>query len=332
MATLKDVAEKAGVTVTTVSRMLNNRGYISEKTRENITNAMKELNYQPNEVARSLSLQKSSYIGLIVPSTRNMFFCKIIDGIEKLLSKRGYKLLLCNSNMELNKEIEYFDMLNANKVAGVIIASHTEGLVDKISFEAPIVTLNIVFNEKIPSVCSDMAGGGRLVAQHLIDNGCKKLAYIRGSEYLTSDETNRYLAFKEICEENNIQHVVFETNEEQFQEMRYDSVIQSLLCDYPEIDGVFASNDIIAAQIIQRCYEKGIEIPEKLKVIGYDDIDLCRLTTPQITTIRQPYNELCQKVTEHLFTMIEEKVNPGNAVIPVTLVERDTVKKRRRPV
>lgn len=330
MATLKDVAEKAGVTVTTVSRMINNRGYISEKTKENITNAMRELHYQPNEVARSLSLQRSSYIGLIVPSTRNMFFCKIIDGIEKLLSKKGYKLLLCNSNMELNKEIEYFDMLNANKVAGVIIASHTEGLVEKISFDAPIVTLNIVFNEQIPSVCSDMAEGGRLVAQHLIDHGCKKLAYIKGSEYLTSDEMNRYLAFKEICQQNHIHHVVFETTEEQFQEMGYDSVIQSLLCDYPEIDGVFASNDVIAAQIIQRCYEKGIEIPEKLKVIGYDDIDLCRLTTPQITTIRQPYDELCHKVIEHLFTLIEDKVNPGNAVIPVTLVERDTVKKRRR--
>jgi LacI family sucrose operon transcriptional repressor len=325
MATLKDVAEKAGVTVTTVSRMINNRGYMSEKTRNNILAAMKELNYQPNEIARSLSLKRSNFIGLIVPSTKNMFFGKIIQGIEQHLSERGYRLLLCNSNLEEAKEAEYFNMLNANKVAGVIIASHTENLEEKISSEAPILTLDRIISETIPYICADNYQGGVLATEHLIENGCQKLAYISGSSHLPMDANKRYLALRDVCEKYGIPHVVLDATEEQFQLMRYDSIVDTLLNKHGDVDGVFTSNDIIAAHIIHRCNEKKIRIPDDLKVIGYDDVDICLFTNPQITTIRQPYEEICKLAAENMIAMIEKKPFQSKLNLPVRLIRRGSV-------
>jgi len=325
MATLKDVAAKAGVTVTTVSRMINNRGYVSEATCANIRAAMKELHYQPNEVARSLSLKRSNLIGLIVPSSSNMFFCNIIDGIEKYVSKNGYKLLLCNSNHEMDKEIEYFEMLNANKVAGVIVTSRTQGLGNKIFIDAPIVTFDRVISDKIPSICVDNFQGGVLAATHLIERGAHNLAYISGSSDLDMDANKRYLGFKSVCDAHKVPYVVIDASEEQFLKMNYYQLARQFLDENPNVTGVFTSNDIIAAEVIRLCHKRGIKVPEQLKVVGYDDIELCNFTTPQITTIRQPYDDICRFVVQHLIQMIEKKEIPESKVLPVSLIQRGSV-------
>ena len=322
MATLKDVAAKAGVTVTTVSRMINNRGYVSEATRANIKAVMKELHYQPNEVARALSLQRSNLIGLIVPSSSNMFFCKIIDGIEKYVAQKGYKLLLCNSNHEMEKEIEYFEMLNANQVAGVIVTSRTQDLENKIFIDAPVVTFDRIISEKIPAICVDNFQGGILATTHLIEQGARDLAYISGSSDLDMDGNKRYHGFKSVCEMQGIPHVVVDANEEQFQEMNYYQVVRQFLDEFPSVTGVFTSNDIIAAEVIRLCNRRGIKVPQKLKVVGYDDIELCNFTTPQITTIRQPYDDICKLTVEYLIEMIEDEKTPESKVLPVSLIQR----------
>ncbi len=324
MSTLKDVAEKSGVTVTTVSRMLNNRGYISEKTRKKIRQAMKELNYQPNEFARALSLKKSRYIGLIVPSASNMYFCKVIDSIEHHVSKNGYKLLLCTSNLEAKKEIEYFDMLSANKVAGVIIASHTQNLDESIDIDAPIISIDRVISPRIPFVCSDNYQGGILAAEHLIGKGCKKLAHISGSTHLNMDANKRYYGFKEVCERKGIPHLVIDATEEQFMSMHYETIITMLLDRYPDVDGIFTSNDIIAAQVITICSKRGIHIPDQIKIVGYDDIDLCIIYNPSITTIRQSIDDICQYAVESIIFKAENKTLPSGVTFPVTLIERET--------
>lgn len=324
MSTLKDVAEKCGITVTTVSRMLNNRGYVSEKTKKKIRQAMKELNYQPNEFARALSLQRSSFIGLIVPSASNMFFCKVIDCVERHVSKHGYKLLLCASNLEPKKEIEYFDMLSANKVAGVIIASHTQDIDKNIAIDAPVISIDRILSPHIPSICSDNYQGGVLAAEHLINKGCKKLAHISGSTHLNMDANKRYFGFKEVCEKKDIPNIVIDATEEQFQSMHYETVVNMLLDKYPDVDGIFTSNDIIAAQVIAICNKRAIKIPDQIKVVGYDDIDLCTLYSPSITTIHQSVNDICQYAVESIIFKAENKVIPSRITFPVTLKERDS--------
>jgi len=325
MSTLKDVAERAGVTVTTVSRMLNNRGYVSEKTKNKIRQAMKELNYRPNEFARALSLQRSNFIGLIVPSARNMFFSKVIDSVERQVSKHGYKLLLCTSNLEPKKEFEYFDMLSANKVAGVIIASHTQDIDKKINLNAPVISIDRIISPQIPAICSDNYQGGVLAAEHLISKGCKKLAHISGSIHLNMDANKRYYGFKDVCEKKGVPHILIDATEEQFLSMNYDSIVNMLLDNYPDVDGIFTSNDIIAAQVIATCSRRGIRIPDQIKVVGYDDIDLCTIFNPSITSIRQAISEISLYAVESIISKAEkDKPIPSCIIFPVELIERET--------
>ncbi len=324
MATIKDVAKLSGVTVTTVSRMLNNRSYVSDKTKKKIRQAMKELNYTPNEIARSLITKKSTLIGLIVPSARHPFFSIIIDYVEHYCSKHNYKLLLCNSNREIEKETEYFDMLNGNKVAGVIIASHTQNLSSNIVVDSFVISIDRVIAPHIPSVCSENYQGGVLAAEHLIAKGCKKLAHISGSSYLDMDANKRYFGFKEVCEREGIPHVVIDASEEQFFSMHYEKMIANLIDDNPGLDGIFTSNDILAAQVIQACYNKGIKIPDEMKVVGYDDIDLCTLCTPKITTIQQSIDNICQYAVESIIAKSDGESVPISVTFPVKLIERET--------
>lgn len=325
MSTLKDVAEKSGVSVTTVSRMLNNRGYISEKTKKKIRQAMKELNYQPNEIARSLSKKSSNLIGLIVPSASNMFFCKVIDSVEHCVAKHGYKLLLCNSNHEAKKEIEYFDMLSANKAAGVILASRTQDIDKYIAFDAPVISIDRIISSRIPSICSDNYQGGVLAAEHLISKGCKKLAHISGSTNLNMDANKRMFGFKEVCEKHGIPYVVVDAGEEQFLTMKYEEIIHSLLDSHPDINGIFTSNDIIAAQVIKICNKRGIKIPSQMKIVGYDDIDLCTLCTPSITSIHQSIDDICYSAVESIISYnTRNRAIPTMTTFPVRLIERET--------
>lgn len=324
MVTLKDVAERAQVNVATVSRFLNDRGYISAKTRKVIQQAMKDLNYQPNEIARALSLKKSNFIGLIVPSASNLYFCNVVDRAERHAAMHGYKLLLCISYLDLKKEIEYFDLLRAHKVAGVILASHTQNIDEHIAIDEPVISIERDLSPQIPSVCSDNYQGGVLAAEHLIAKGCKALAYISGSTYLNLDSNKRYYGFKDVCEKNGIPVIFAEATDAQFLSMNYQSTIIALLDNNPHIDGIFTSNDIIAAQVLKLCRQKKIAVPEQMKIVGYDDIALCTLCTPSITTIRQSVDTICRYAVESIVFKKDDGVIPTSIVIPVSLVERET--------
>lgn len=154
MATLKDVAAKVGVSVTTVSRVLNNRGAISEKTREKVFQAMKELDYFPNEMARSLSNRNSYLLGLIVPYIYHPFFSLLTDAVELACRREGYKLLLCASGNSAQREKEHFSMLRANNVAGVLVCSRLEDATDYLKADFPLVSIERTIAD-IPSVSCD---------------------------------------------------------------------------------------------------------------------------------------------------------------------------------
>ncbi len=174
MATIKDVAERVGVTVTTVSRVLNNRGYISEATRQKVYEVMKELDYQPNEIARSLFRKKSNIIGIIIPTVSHPFFSELSNYIEYYAYNSGYKVILCNSHLDRTKEKEYVDMIRRHKVDGIIMGSHTLEIDEYINLNLPIVTFDRCIDESIPYVSSDNYGGGKLATNLLIEKGCKK--------------------------------------------------------------------------------------------------------------------------------------------------------------
>jgi len=178
MPNLKDVAKNAGLSVNTVSRVLNNRGYISEKTKDKVYRVMKEMNYQPNEMARALFRKRSNMIGLIIPTISHPFFAELTYFLEYYADQKGYKLLLCNSNRNISKEVEYIEMLKKNQVDAIIMGSAVLDVQHYLHLDLPIVSFDRVISEDIPVVTSNNLEGGKLVARLLIDKGCLHPVFI----------------------------------------------------------------------------------------------------------------------------------------------------------
>lgn len=294
MATIVDVARLAGVTPTTVSRVINNRGYISEKTKKRVQEAMDELGYQPNEIARSLTKQKSNTIGVIVPHISHPYFAKLISNLENEAAKKDYKIILCNSKEKAEKEKQYLDMCKSNRVAGIIICS---GNVESNKINTggiPVVLLEKNFEEGKLGIQCDNYQGGKLATEHLIECGCKKILHLSGviDEEMPAD--NREKAFIDVCSKNEIEYFIKKYDIDTYNQINYYDYIKAALNEIEGVDGIFASSDLIAAQVIQVCNEIKIRIPEDIKLVGFDDVDISQLTTPRITTVHQPIKEMAR--------------------------------------
>lgn len=324
MSTIKDVAQKAGVTVTTVSRILNNRGYIGEETRRKVQKVMEELDYHPNEIARSLFRKKSNMIGIIIPTVSHPFFSELSNYIEYYAYNSGYKILLCNSQLDRTKEKEYVDMLKRHKVDGIIMGSHTLEVDEYVNLNLPVVSLERCIAEDIPYVSADNYEGGRLATNLLIEKGCKKIAHICGSLRLNLLANKRSEAFIDIVRKKDIEHVVVQTELNSFDLNQDEILIHSLLMDYPDIDGLFASSDIKAAYAIKACYQLKKKVPESIKIVGFDDVKIASIIVPQISTIKQPIEEMSRLVIELLIKQINGEAVPVKNILPVSLIERQT--------
>jgi LacI family sucrose operon transcriptional repressor len=315
MATIKDVAQKAGVTVTTVSRVMNNRGYLSEKTKQKVALAMQELDYHPNEIARSLFQKQTSFIGVIVPSLLHPYYCECINYLEQYAALNNLKLLVCNAQRNVQKELEYIEMLKANQVSGIILATHSHTLVSQLQ-KLPVVTLEQSISNNIPAILIDNYKGGTLATEHLIASGCKILAMISSSR---SNE-ERAKAFVNCCEKANVPYRVYSSSPGQFNQLSYHNLINTILDQNPAVEGIFASSDIIAAQVIQASAQKGRIVGKDLKLVGFDDIQLAGMLSPSLTTIHQPIKELCEAAIQALLSPPLQK----KTVFDVSLVKRQS--------
>lgn len=324
MANIKDVAERSGVTVTTVSRVLNNRGYISDMTRQKVNKAIEELNYQPNEIARSLLKRKSNLIGLIIPNVSHPFFAELTNYIEYYAHKNGYKILLCNAYQDSKKEKEYIDMLKRNQVDGIVMGSHALETTEYLNLSLPIVAIDRFLSEDIPFIASDNYDGGTLATNILIEKGCRKIAHISGPLKLNTPANQRYKAFQDVANKNNIPYVVTETKLNSFDMEEYEKMIYKLFKENSDIDGIFASSDLIAACIIKVSNVLGKSIPDNLKIVGYDDISMASLIVPPLTTIRQPIKKIAQLAIDIIIDQVNGKEVNSRNILPVELIERKT--------
>ena len=326
MATLKDVARETGLTVSTVSRVLNNRGYISKEAREKVYEAMKKLNYQPNEVARSLSKQTTNTIGVILPHIDHPYFSRLLSSLETAAYLNEYKLMVFNSNDRDDKEVKYLEMCRGIRVAGIILCS---GTVDVKRFEdlgVPLVTIERFLESGTAAIECDNRQGGRMVAKHLAEKGCRTVAYLSGenAEPMPADE--RAMGFMEVCRQEGMKCVDLEEEKTDalYAALDYHEYIEKILDEHPEIDGIFASSDVIAAQVIQICRKKEIRIPEQIKLVGFDDSLISMLTSPAITTIRQPIPEMASLAVQTILRASNKEMVPSRTILPVSLVERET--------
>lgn len=324
MATLKDVARETGLTVSTVSRVLNNRGYISDDTRNKVHEAMKKLNYQPNELARSLSKKTTNTIGVIVPHIDHPYFSKLVSHLESAAYLNQYKILLFNSKDKDEKEIEYLEMCKSNRVAGIILCSGTVATEKFEGINLPLITIERYLENGTAAVECDNKQGGRLAAAHLAQRGCKNVIFLSGLKELNMPADLRAEGFIEVCKREGIHNLEIKTNSELYESLDYTRYIEQVLIDHPETDGIFASSDLIAAQVIKVCSKKGIRVPEDLKIVGFDDVNIASLTTPGITTIRQPLKEMAHIAISLIAASLEQQIVPSRTTLPVSLVQRET--------
>lgn len=326
MPTLKDVAKETGLTVSTVSRVLNNRGYISEETRKNVYKAMEKLNYQPNELARSLSKKTTNTIGVIVPHIKHPYFAELISSIEHAANKRNYKILLFNSNDKDEKQIKYLEMCTSNRVSGVILCSGTVTMDQFKGINVPLITIERNLENGTASVECDNKKGGMLATESLIQAGCRNLVHISGIQGKSMPADERGNGFVEECKKYGVKYKEYQTNSINYKEEVYHELIEMILKKDQTIDGIFASSDLIAAQVLQVCAKLAIKVPEQLKLVGFDDVMISSMTTPTITTIHQPIKEMADTAISLLIDASEKKVVPSRTILPVSLVERETTR------
>lgn len=324
MATIYDVAKKAGLSVTTVSRVLNNRGYISEATRKRVYDTMEELNYQPNELARSLLRKQSNVLGLIIPDVAHPFFSELASHVEACAYASGYKILLCNSHLDPDKERDYIDMLKRNRVDGIIMGSHTLEVDEYRTLQRPLVTIDRLIDGTIPYVASDNYLGGQLATELLLRKGCRKLAHICGNLKLDLLANQRDTAFVSVAGAGGAAYVTYETGTNVFDEQEYRLLVKALFEEHPDVDGIFAGSDLIAAFAIQECARSGRSVPGQVKIVGYDDVPVASWFVPSITTIRQPIQRIGELAVELLHQQLSGEDVPPATVLPVELIERET--------
>ncbi|MFJ7510870.1 LacI family DNA-binding transcriptional regulator [Peribacillus simplex] len=324
MATIRDVAKEAGVSVATVSRVMNGSGYAHEDTKKVVMTAVEKLNYKPNEVARSLYKRKSKLVGLILPDITNPFFPEMARGVEDYLQQFGYRLIFGNSDEKRDKEIEYIDTFLQNNVVGMIASTSEEANENFDNLDIPVVLLDRTA-EKLPAVYSDQKTGGKLAARVLLDRGSTNIVLIRGPVEI-KPVYERYMAALEELKQAKVNVQVMDSS---LTLQGGQTCVKQLFEQYPETDGIIACNDIVAAAALQEILKRGIRIPEDIQLIGYDDIAFTALLHPPLSTIRQPAYEMGAQAAEMLIKRInQEKMEVTHKKLPVSFVERQTTRRK----
>ena len=325
MPSIKDVAKIAGVSPTTVSRVLNNRGYLSNEIKQKVYNAMKQLHYQPNQIARALHNRKSNLFAVIVPDSSNPFFAELVQRLEEKSHDSGYRLVLCNSLSNAEKEHEYLKVLQGLNIDGLIVCSHLLQLNDYESFPFPIVSFEKALLPSIPIVSSDNYKGGLLATRHLIEKGCKYILHISGPlDDYTLLGHDRFLAFSNYCEINNLKFDVIKT-EKRFNFNYYLNFLSENVKDIRKYDGVFCSNDLLAYAYYCFAVSSGVKVPEECKIIGFDNSIFTKiLQFPRITTIAQNTDKIADELISNLISQQSNKSKNVKVIVDVNLVEGTT--------
>lgn len=325
MATLKDVAREAGLSVGTVSRVLNDRGYISKETKDSVHRAMERLHYQPNAMARSLSKRMSSMIGVIVPSISHPYFAKVLSCLESAAHKENYQLLLFCSGGKTSREEEYVRVCSSNRVAGLVLCSGTvkTGRLRELGF--PVVTFERFLNDADAGVECDNYEGGRLAADELIRSGSRRLLCISGEGEVSMPADARKVGFLDVCRE----HPEVEVREcmcsaEHLHDLNYFPELGAFLDASPDADGIFAGSDVIGMQAMAELTKRGRRVPQDVRIVGYDDVNLAQMTNPQLTTVSQPVREMAATCIDIIVKAANNESYPARTTFHVTLERRGT--------
>ncbi|HCH3497066.1 TPA: substrate-binding domain-containing protein [Vibrio parahaemolyticus] len=332
MATMKDIAKLAGVSTSTVSHVINKTRFVSEEISERVNNAAKELNYYaPSALARSLKVNRTKTIGMLVTTSTNPFFGEVVKGVERSCYHKGYSLILCNTEGDNERMRQSINTLLQKRVDGLILmCSSLEG--ERIDVferypDIPVVVMDwgpmLFTSDKIQD---NSLRGGYLAAKYLIDCGHTEIGCITGP-LIKHQAQMRYEGYKRAMNEAALEfnaNWIIESDFEceggyqAFKKMAERGTLPS---------SIFVSNDMMAMGVINAANELGIKVPDDLSIIGYDDIHIAKFMSPSLTTIHQPKYRLGQAAVETLVRRLDDKSNEAQVVqLEPTLVVRNSVK------
>lgn len=323
---MKDIARMSGVSIATVSRVINNKGKYSEETKKKVLKVINESGYNINSHAKSLRTNISNTIGVIVPDIINPFFSILVQKIEILLYQYDYSTIICNTNRNVEKEKKYLKTLESNNVDALIVIS---GDRDKgFSFDNKITNIPYICIDRKPAnfsetvyISSDHYNGAINATNLLISNGSLKPIIVL-KKYLSISSKTRLDGFKRALEDNGIvfkDEMIFYINELNFEENLVNKIKSG------KIDSIFCVNDDIALKLISILNRSNISIPEEVQIIGFDGIDFGGLISPSLSTVKQDIEKIAQISIEKLFELINNKVVLGQTIlIPTELIKRDS--------
>lgn len=314
MATMKDVAKLAGVSLGTVSRVVNHVPGVKAATLKKVNAAISALDYQPDEYARGLKTNSSNTLALIVPSIWNPFFAEFAYHIEQAAIKHGYKILLCNSNSDDGTEKDYINMVKQNKIDGIIAISYRD--IDQyVDSRLPFISVDRSYEENVSYVTSDNYNGGRLAAQKLLELGVTNFGFVGSYNKHANTTMMRFTGFQEELERHGITpHNLYEREPVQHQ---LDH-IHDFLVKNRGLDGIFCQTDVLAIDVMRELGKLGRSVPGDVQVIGFDGIKILNQGNYIVSTIAQPIQAIAENCLKLLFEKIKNPLTPTTVVkLPV---------------
>ena len=331
--TSHDVARKAGVSVATVSRVLNDSPHVSRRARHKVLSAVKTLNYQPNRTAQRLRARRSHVIGLIISDIQNPFFTSVVRGIEDVAYQHGYSLVLCNSDEDPEKEKLYVNVMRAEEVAGVILASASQAdtpVDDLLTYNIPVVAIDRKIDHRpIDTVLAANIEGARAAVAHLIELGHHCIGFI-GLPLTRTPGKERYAGYQSVMREHNLPTSQdFIRISDAKQQGGYEST-RDLIASQPCITAFFVANNLMALGALTAIRERGLRIPEDISIVGFDDMPWATLLQPPLTAVAQPTYELGRRAGELLLERLQNPHKPvANVQLDTTLIVRGSSGKPR---
>ena len=307
--TMKDVAQEAGVALGTVSKVFNGLP-VGESYKKRVEAAAQKLGYQVNNYARGLRASRTNTVAVILPSVNHAFFGMLAEYLCRFLMARGQRTLLATTNLNPGVEQECVNMVQQNKVDGIIgLTYHPDLQFDE---SVPFVSIDRPFNPKVPCVSSDNYGGGQLAAQKLAELGCKRLLVFQQTGTTPGEVDKRRMGFEAWCTAHGVEHTIVHVYEgENSWETFWSFLEEHMTGEAPEYDGLFCGSDHLAYHTCEKLRELGVKVPEQVQVIGYDGLQLFGFEEEDYycSTIAQPVKAMAE-------TAVDLLLNPDRSRLP----------------
>ena len=328
---IKDIARLSGVSVPTVSRIINHTGRYSAETEAKVRRVIEETGYQPSMFAKGMRTNTTQSIGVVVPDITNEFFAAITLSIQNSLCDMGYSTVICNTNEQPSMQRKQLAMLRGSHVSGIIFISGEEISDDDLTDGIPKVFVDRVpwNSEALGAVTVEVDNfqGGKLAAEALLDSGCRRIVGLFDGRGL-STQVARYAGFRRAYQERGLDfppELYFPVPRVTYQE-GYQA-IRTLLDRGEKFDGVFCYADALACGAIRALTEAGISVPAQVSVTGYDNVTAASWCLPALTTVAQPLDEMGKLAAELILRMSRnEEIERRQYVLPVQLIQRESTK------